>query len=105
MSSSTLPSRNEQAERVLIDRAIAAVHDYLYVGDVSRDQVRAVICDTFTGLRERGVPAEQSLAQLKVIIRHIRAGGSLRPLDEEGPHWLTDNLVRWVIGCYYPGPR
>lgn len=85
-----------------MDRVTAAVHDYLYIGDVSRDQVRTAICDTFTGLRERGVPSEQSLAQLKVIIRHVRAGGSLRPLDEEGPHWLTDNLVRWMIGCYYP---
>lgn len=87
--------------RAVLDHLAGVVHDFLYVGDISRDDTHAAVDRAFGELRARGLPSEQALAHVKAIVRRVHTGGSLRALNEEAAHWLTSHLVTWVIASYY----
>lgn len=97
LSPEPLPART----RELLDHLAVLVHDFLYVGDVSRDDMHAAIDRAFSTLGAQGVPSEQALAYLKGIVRRVHSGGSLRALDDEAAHWLMSHLVTWMIASYY----
>lgn len=87
--------------RALLDQLAGVVHDFLYVGDVTRDDMHTAVDHAFTVLSARGIPSEQALAHLKEIVRRVHSGGSLRALDDEAAHWLMSHLVTWMIASYY----
>lgn len=87
--------------RAVLDDLAGAVHDFLYVGDVSSDDMHAAVAHAFDALREQGVPPEQALAHLKSIVRRVHSGGALRALEDEAAHWLMSHLVKWMIASYY----
>ena len=87
--------------REILDHLAGVVHDFLYVGDVSRDDMHAAVDRAFVTLDDQGIPSEQALAYLKAIVRRVHSGGSLRALDDEAAHWLMSHLVVWMIASYY----
>lgn len=101
--SSTTPSPNPipADTRVVLDHLALVVHDFLYVGDVGMDDMRASVDRTFDVLRDHDVPSEQALAAIKGVVRRVHSGGSLRALDDEAAHWLMSHLVTWMIANYY----
>ena len=80
---------------------VGVVHEFLYVGDVSRDDMHAAVDHAFRTLDNQGIPSEQALAYLKGIVRRVHSGGSLRALDDEAAHWVMSHLVTWMIASYY----
>lgn len=87
--------------RAILDHLAGVVHDFLYVGDVSRDDMHAAVDRVFNVMSAAGIPSEQALAHLKALVRRVHSGGSLRALDDEAAHWLMSHLVTWMIASYY----
>jgi len=100
--STSLPQEPLPADtREMLDHLAGLVHDFLYVGDVSRDDMHAAVDRAFSAMSDSGVPSEQALAHLKALVRRIHSGGALRTLDDEAAHWLMSHLVTWLIASYY----
>lgn len=85
----------------ILDHLADVVHSFLYVGDVSNDEMHAEIDRGFRALAAAGIPSEQALAHIKNVVRRVQSGGSIRALDDEAGHWLMTNLVTWMIASYY----
>ncbi len=77
------------------------VHSFLYVGDVSRDEIRDVVCGVFHAMKDCDWSPEEALACCKETVNRIARGGSLSQRDDVSGPWLRDQLVRWLVECYY----
>ena len=78
-----------------------AIYDVAYLGEQSDAEVREGVCAGVNEMKAAGMTVEATLACVKYRLRRITMGGSLDLRDEIRTAWLSDNLVRWVIQCYY----
>lgn len=98
-----MPTRGATSGELTVatDVAAAVVIDFLADSDAPREPVEQALCECVRVLREHGWPPEGALAYCKRLVEvQARAVGMER--DQERHHWVSTQLVKWLLACYYP---